>query len=665
VSLTNPLALLWLAVAIPIVIFYILKIRLRRVPVSSILFWQQIFQEKQPRSIWQHLRHLLSLLVQLALLGLLVFALAQPFFKWETTQAQKLVLVVDNSASMRSTDVAPSRFEQALAVARRYVDRLAPRDEMAVVVAGTQPRVVCGLAAHKRTLRQAVESLTASDGPTRVAEAVELGRRLIPAGENGRVIVITDGAFPDAVKLTEAKDVELVAVGGRAANVGITRFQVRRSLLDPIGYEILAEVQNASSEETCCRLELDLGDDVVDVVPLTLKPEEVWTHVFEKTSAEGGLLRARLDYDDALAGDNQAWALLPRRELLDVTLVTAGNLFLEKVFEATPLVKLTVAKKPPGKPAAGGITVLHRQVPDRLPDGLVWAIDPAGSCDRWQVGETLENPIVTKQDKDSPLMAHVRLDNVIMPEARKLTFSQPPQVLVGAVAGEPLYAYWDAGRPHPGPLPMGEGVQASRPGSLPEGEEVVPPPDTLSQGSGGSKVLVLTVNLDQGDLPLRTAFPIMATNALAWFAGHRGELRESLASGAITEVELTGDRTSKAESTLAENNVLVAPGGERRALPAGLAKTTVGPLDKCGVWKIVPAVDGNDPSVEKPLLELACNLANRQESDVRTPEALLEKQTPTTVTAGLLVRPVWFYLVVLAWFLSGLEWYLYQRRWIS
>ena len=34
-------------------VFYILKIRLRRVPVSTLLFWQQIFEEKKRRALWQ------------------------------------------------------------------------------------------------------------------------------------------------------------------------------------------------------------------------------------------------------------------------------------------------------------------------------------------------------------------------------------------------------------------------------------------------------------------------------------------------------------------------------------------------------------------------------------------------------------------------------------
>src|SRR6185312_15741307 len=112
-SFANPTALAWFALAIPVVIFYILKIRLRRVPVSTVIFWRQIFDEKKPRSLWQKLRHLLSLLVQLAFLFLLVGALAKPLFSWEALNARRVILVLDNSASMNATDVAPSRLAKA------------------------------------------------------------------------------------------------------------------------------------------------------------------------------------------------------------------------------------------------------------------------------------------------------------------------------------------------------------------------------------------------------------------------------------------------------------------------------------------------------------------------------------------------------------------------
>jgi hypothetical protein len=615
-NLANPTGLLWASLAVPIVIFYILKIRLRRVPVSTILFWRQIFEEKKPRSLWQRLRHLLSLLVQLAFLCLLVGALAQPFFAWEINAARQVVLVIDNSASMNATDVAPTRLGRAKELGQNVIDGLRARDQMAIVAAGTQPQVICGLTGHLRTLHEYLAGVTPSDGPTRVAEAVALAEQLVGGESNVQIIVLTDGCAKGIDEIVKKENVQVVPVGGRTGNVAITAFQVRRSLLDPIGYEILVEVVNHSDDPVECRFEIDLNGSVIDVVPLKLSANEKWSKVIEKTAADGGRLTGRINYEDALAADNQAVALLPRREFQPVALVSAsGDLFIEKVLEANPLVKLSVSRKPLAKPPAGTVMVYHRQVPNPLPPGPALVIDPEGDCDLWQVGEKLQNPIVTKQDRDSPLMAHVRLDNVLMPEARKLTFTETagkPQVLAAALGSEPLLCALDR-----------------------------------SEG----KVFVLTVNLDKGDLPLRTAFPILVTNALGWFTGGRGELREALATGSVTEITLPDT---------AGEYLLRAPDGQTRKLPPGVKRTTVGPLDQCGVW----SVGANTPDAV-PVQEIACNLANRDESDLRPPESLPSVSDEPVRALGFAGRPIWFYLLAAGFLLIVAEWYLYQRRWIS
>jgi len=360
--------------------------------------------------------------------------------------------------------------------------------------------------------------------------------------------------------------------------------------------------------------------------------------VFEKTSAEGGHLIAKLTHSDALASDNEARAVLPRREIQPVLLVTSGNLFLQKVFEVNPLVKLTVASEAPDKIPAGTVVVFHRITPEKLPAGQVFVIDPANASDLYTVGEPLANPIVTKQDKDSPLMAHVRLDNVLMPEARSLTPTRPDetQVLAEAVTKEPIF------------------FAVNRP----EG-----------------KALVLTVNLDKGDLPLRTAFPIAVANSLHWFAGNKGDLRESLAAGSLTTVTAS-DFTRLAKG---EPLALRSPTGELKPLPANVEKMTIGPLDQCGVWSIVggnqnleirsqkdSTSDAQSQALNQPLLEIACNLASVAESDIRPSEELLEtKVAVSPVLAGLGSRPMWFWLLLAGMVLTTVEWCLYQRRVIS
>ena len=163
------------------------------------LFWQQIFEEKKPRSLWQRLRHLLSLLLQLAFLAFLVLALADPIFRWQQAQSRRLVLVVDNSSSMNANDVVPSRLEAAKIEGRRLIEGMRLGDELAIIAAGHVPRVVCGPTDHERTLRAALDSITSSDGPTRMTEAVALARRLLSGSEKmHRVVVLSDAGFTGA-----------------------------------------------------------------------------------------------------------------------------------------------------------------------------------------------------------------------------------------------------------------------------------------------------------------------------------------------------------------------------------------------------------------------------------------------------------------------------------
>ena len=637
-SFTAPVAFWWALLGIPIIVLYILKIRLRRVPVSTILFWQQIFEEKKPRSIWRRLRHLISLLLQLLFLTFLMLALAKPIFDWEIVDARHVVVIVDNSASMHASDGERERLEQAKEQALRAIDGLRVHDVMALVSGGNQPRVFCGFTNHKRTLREALDAIPGTDGPTRIPAAVALARRLLAQEENKSIVVLSDGCFDEVEELATSEDVSLVRVGAETGNVGITRFQVRRSAADAVGYEVLVEVEAFTKDPVECRLELSLGDQLVDVIPMTLAPGVPWTKSFQNTATDGGHLIARIDRADALMADNEAIGILPRRLPHPVTLVGKQNLFLEMVFRAAPLVELRLAEETAPAPRNDReVTVFHKKAPAKLPAGRVLVIDPSTATDLWDIGDVLTEPLVVSQDKSSPLMQHVQLENVYMPEARRVAPKAPHKVLAGVLSGDPVFIQFDR----------------------PEGN-----------------VLVLSGNLEAGDLPLRTAFPIMMTNALRWFAGAAGDLRESLPTGSVSEVVLDGALLKAAgfEGTPAEANldpgtlVLRAPDGAVRPLEVERGRTTIGPLGQRGVWTIlakdtVPAEGA--PTIASPAdgLEIACNVASPAESDVTASEEL-EAETEV-VASGLGGHPFWWYLVAFAAALTITEWCLYQRRKVS
>ena len=690
-SLAVPSALIFAALALPIIVFYILKVRLRRIPVSTNLFWKQIYDEKPPRSIWQRFRHLISLLAQLLLLLLMVLALADPYFSWQALQARRIVAVIDTSASMQAEDVTPSRFEASIDSAINLVEGMRFRDKMAIVLSGNSPEVVLGMSDHVPTLKRTLRSLKVSDNPTELQSAIELGKQLIGNHANGNVVVFTDGCAksleadskgPEETKIAAGNDspsgdensqkktsVDYRVFATEAANVGITQFQVRRSLIDMLGYEVLVNVENASDQAVKCRLEIELDGSPVDVLPLKLQPNERWSRSLEKTSLEGGQLVATLssfepitsdekkDKDqteptesgelNSLASDDKAWAILPSQAVQKVLVVTKGNLFLRKVFEANPLVSMTVTSEFPEVWPSDTLIVLHGQVPEVLPPGNIFVVDPVNSCDAWELGDILENPIVTQVDKESDLMTHVSLDNVVMPEARKLLFKKKPHVLAGSLSTDPIYA-------------------------------------ELKRSSG--KGLVLSVNLERSDLAFRTAFPIMVTNALNWFTGSSGNLRESASTGSI----ITYDLDPNFKNSLGDDSelLLVSPAGEESAVSLmsyrGDTKTessdadsevnsdrseplSLGPFSERGIWtlKTKPVETSGEETGSLAIAEFAVNLSNNRETDLMPPADVLQQAGQSASLAGWFARPIWYYLIGLAGVLFLTEWFLYQRRYIS
>ena len=67
-SFENPQGLWLLALGVPIVVFHFYKGRIRRLEVPSLLFWEQVIVEEERRTALRKLRHVASLLLNLAAL---------------------------------------------------------------------------------------------------------------------------------------------------------------------------------------------------------------------------------------------------------------------------------------------------------------------------------------------------------------------------------------------------------------------------------------------------------------------------------------------------------------------------------------------------------------------------------------------------------------------
>ena len=690
----------WGLLALPIIALYILKVRLRRIPTSTLLFWNQLFDEKKPRSWLQRLRHWLSLLLQLAFLGLIVAALIDPLWSWQKETRRSIVLILDNSASMQAVeDGGESRLALAKKSALLSIQSLRDGDQMAVVSAGGVPQVVWGMTNHQRWLEDAIESIPAYDAPSKIEESVELAKRLLSGIEGeGETIVFTDGCSGELESLLADADVSVYGVGKEQDNIGITRFQVRRSVIDAVGYQVLVDVTNFTEEEVECRLELDLDAELVDVLPLKLAPNETATRIVNHTSASGGTMTAQLDHQDALAVDNIAAAILPERKPIPIRLYTQGNLFVASALNSIPLVDLDIQEEFGSTVLTNQIHVFDQKVPQALPAGRVLVIDPQNDCEHWKLDGEIDQPIVANVDSDSPLTQQVKLTNVLFPGAKKIDFTSEYEALVSDPFDAPLLA------------------RIRRP----EGD-----------------IVVLTCSLEKGDLPLRIAFPVLMKNTVEWFEGNSSILRPAAAAGQLITVDVerelmplveaaqeselkstssddlanledadskvaqleAGDKDSGAESeaeTQDEDVVVVVaaddsaesinfglqgPDGSFSPVATGTGQATVGPLLRTGLWKLRPLptdtgaevesgnaadetvidpLENPDPPSDDNVMAIACNLVSPEESDLRPAFELPPAEYSKNSWLG--GRSIWFYLTLVAAALIAGEWWLYQRR---
>src|SRR6266566_8295248 len=153
-----PAALALLALAVPIIIFYMLRLRRDEAPVSSSMLWRRALLDRTANAPWRRLRRNLLLLLQLLLLLLLVFSLARPFVFTDTVASGNIVVVLDASASMQATDEAggKSRFDRARDEASALVDGLGSDSRMTIIWAGPSAQTVASTSADKSALHAAL-----------------------------------------------------------------------------------------------------------------------------------------------------------------------------------------------------------------------------------------------------------------------------------------------------------------------------------------------------------------------------------------------------------------------------------------------------------------------------------------------------------------------------
>ncbi len=633
------------AVPPALVALYFLKLKRRPLLVPSTLLWRQTLEDMHVNSLWQKLRNSMLLWLQLLLVALVMLALLKPSWSLSQRAAGRMILLIDNSASMQATDVTPTRLDEAKRRAIETIDQMTD-DDVAMVISFSDSAQVAQSFTHNRyELRRAVESIAPTDRPTNIAEALRAATGLThngrstdasddaPAAQAERVTVyvFSDGKFPD-VKDSALQNlaVKLIAIGSPTArNAAITALGVAPRESPSDTQQLFARVENFSGQPVNVDVTLWRDGTLLDADQLALDANSGRGMTFDLTQRDETLeLRIQSDQTDHLPLDDRAFVVLgaPRRSR--ILLITPGNEPLKLALDtqrAAELVELQVESpaylETPGYQtiAAGGLCELiiyDRCVPKELPQTNTLSIGRMPPLVNWSALDTVAAPQIIDVESTHPLMHLVEMSDVLIVEATPLKLPPDANVLIDSQRG-PLFG--------------------------------VAPRDAFEDAVLGFEL----IGADKvgTNWPLRLSFPVFVLNLLEHFAhGKGGATALNVRSGQSFLVQLDAN----------QDRVMVqTPRGESVELTGRAGRAVhFSQTSRVGVYEV--------HAMDVPITSFAVNLLDAVESDIRPradSQVLIGNETVASETTWRSARREgWRYLALLALGVLALEWYMYNRR---
>ncbi len=608
----TPMALVALApLAAAIIVLYLLKLRRRELVVSSTFLWQQAAEDVQANAPFQKLKRNLLMFLQLLALTALLLALMSPYIISRRAGGKSVVVLLDASASMQATDTEGSRFEKARAHAISVIRSMGRDDETAVVVAARRAWVAMPFTRDRRALTQCVQELQPTDTRTNMRDGLLLAESLIAKRQEPRIYVISDGGFGPLRDVRPTADVRFQRVGAGNDNVALLAFEATH-VPGSEAQQLFVRLKNGTQPKECV-LSIYREDRLLEAERLELAPAESRVATYDLTLETGGLLKAELDVEDDLAGDNVAYAYGKPPSDVSVLLVSPGNLFLEQGLLIQPEVSLYKSAVFPADEAESAFAKYDLVVLDRVPvpamarQGALLAIQTDGPGTPATLTEELVQPRITRWERQHPACRYVNLAATHIAKANALEPSSTARVLAWA------------------------------------GSDAI----IVADEKPGMRALTLGFNVMDTDLPLRVSFPVLLSNCVRWLTAERRSQR--------LKIIRPGDMLRFPTPPDVSRATVVMPSLDRRRVPVSDGQVAFAEADLVGVY----ALEAGDET-----RRWAVDMRSPAESDLSVAETLqIGSRTVAAQTeAPKSEKHLWPYAVLLGLAVLLGEWHLYHRR---
>ena len=624
-SFLAPAALFLAALAIPIIILYMLKLRRRDLEISSTFLWQMVIKDRQANSPWQRLRRNLLLFLQLLILAALIFALARPVLPVPTVASGSIIVLLDASASMQAQDVNPSRFDVAKDQVTGLISDLDPNSIMSLILVGEQPQILAAGESQKTNLRAALAPATVQSGTVDWAAAISLATGAAGTQQlDTTVVIISDGGLPANGLPPLPVATRYIPIGRSSDNLAITALAVRPGP-DPSGGTLLtaqlfARVTNFGDRSRLANLSILVDDVPMLADQISVDPGDSSNIVLESLPNQPVVIRATLrnlqetEALDDFALDDVAFAYYQPPVNRNTLLVSEGNIFLEQILSLMPNItpfkvvpdesgSLTIPQDP------FGLYVFDGLLPVELPPGDLLLINPPGN-DLFNVAgstDSFTNPTVSEH----PLTEFIDWSNIHIRSTRLMEVTPWAEVLVRTEETPLIFA----------------------------GE------------TGGRRIAVVGFDLHDSDLPLQITFPVLFSSLVNFLTPAQSvDVPKGIQPGQPVSVAIPND---------VDGLVVVDPEGQAYPLDVVEGAAQFTETDLLGLYAV------NFVSGDSELSEFfAINLFNEIESNISPAEGLKISQTGVLRenNDNLGQREYWPWLAAAALLILAIEWWAYHRR---
>ena len=615
-NFVNPLALIALGSVPLLILLYFLKLKRPRITVASTLLWQKVIEDMRVNSPFQRLKRNLLLLLQLLILLALIFALARPLRQGFDTRDASFIVLLDTSASMAAIEEGgKSRFDLARERLNELADNLTRSSEMMIITFNSRAQVASNFLNNRRRLKETIAGLTTTDGPSNIRPALALCKSMVNSRGNPRVLLFSDGAFGDPGKIEFAKPtrIEYEMIGSKRPNLAITALDIRRALKDRRRIEMFVAIHNFSEQTFTGTLDVFLDNEILDSKYFTLEADKNLARIFEADLPRGGIVKVKLDAEDALAADNHAFQVIMPPSSRRVLLVGENNFFLTRAFRSSEGLEI-ISVSPEGYAERIGDdfgTVIWNAVdaPEVAPANNIY-LGCLPAIDGLSAGDLVKAPAVTDWDGGHSICRFLDFSNLLVGKAFQMTLPENAQVFLRS-ANMPLAATYQ---------------------------------------HQGRNLCLVSFKSYESNWPLLVSFPIFLQNSLNYF----DELDARNASRNITVGAALAMPDSEVQPEVVKPDGSVAPMSRSAAGEYSFAG-----VDRGGVYRI------QRPD-EEPII-VAANLFSQQESLLTpVPEPIPERGQLEVVAQKLLTqKELAAYLILAAAIILLLEWVVYHRRFFT